>query len=339
MKRREWWARAVALGRWAVAIGLAIFGAVLTSFLAVIATGLPTVSWLRLGTYCLFAFLLQVGHAVLVVRTARRGARLYSSHEAWNARFSEARNIWHALTSAMPLRAHDLFWVYLSALLGFIYPLIVLSLEIEEPGEALGVSLQLAAVAALLIVMLLSGALLVLLDRAIPALTLARWASDQMINPRWPFRRPPPPAGPRVAPVLSLYANRRLNRLPSPITEEVIATCNKLAAVSRVAYTQQNTRQSVRRVMRDVLQYSARMANSKDPSEAARMANAWLNREGLGDFSAAPYEKRRPVVTVRGIGTFADLIKHLAYLVGFVTFVWLLIQNDAGLPEIVKQFK
>ncbi|SDC97060.1 hypothetical protein SAMN05660690_3147 [Geodermatophilus telluris] len=306
--------------------------------MALLVTGGGNSTWLRLAVYCALALGLQLGHALLVIRTARRGARLHAGHGAWKARYREGRHLWSVLTFTMPLRAHDSFWVALVAVLGLVYPLAVLVREVDgSPGPSSFVR-QWAMFGAFTVVLFLTAVALSLLERATPQLTLARWASNEVRLEKAP-RHARQPVGPRVAPFLEIHARRRLKRLPSSLKERYVATCDKLIETSKIGYMQQNTRQAVHRVMRDALQYSARVANSLDASEAERVANAWLVERGLADISPTSLSSRRRFPTVQYVGEVTDTVKGVLALIGAIALVVIFVINGAGLDEIISQLK
>ncbi|SES67245.1 hypothetical protein SAMN04488546_0057 [Geodermatophilus poikilotrophus] len=330
---------AVALVRWGAAVVVVAAGALTTILFGLLAAGISQTTLRVLAICCLVAVAFEVVHIVLTVRSARRGARLCAGDEVWKARSKEARNNWHVLTFAMPLRAQDLFWVGLAVPFALVYPLTVFARQQAESNDSRPVSRQLALYGGIIIVLILSALLLWLLDRATPRLTLARWAADAMISPRWLGRSPRPPLGPRVALLLELCVRRRSRRLPTALRDHFLSTSGKLIEILRIAEAQQNTRHQAGRTMRQALQLSARLANSKDHSEATRIVDDWLKERGLADAVPAPLPSRRRLPTVQSVGEVTETAKKVLVLVGGLVAAIVLLINGAGLDKVLSQLK
>jgi len=165
---------AVALVRGLGALVVVAAGALMTVLFGLLAAGIPQTTLRVLVICCLVAVAFQVFHIMLTVRSARRGARLWAGDEVWKARSKEARNNWHVLTSTMPLRAQDLFWVGLVVPSALVYPLVVFARQQAESDDSNPIPRQLALYGGMTMILILSALALWLLDRATPRLTLAR---------------------------------------------------------------------------------------------------------------------------------------------------------------------
>ncbi len=102
---------------------------------------------------------------------------------------------------------------------------------------------------------------------------------------------------------------------------------------------QQDTRQKARVTMRHALQYSARVANAKDASEAMRMVDAWLVGQRLSGISAAPPNVRRGLPTVQWVADLVDLVNNARQLIVVLIIVAIAIAADLNLKDIFGQLK
>ncbi len=338
-KRRSWQNRALALLAWVAAVTVSLSGCFLAFLLYLIAVDRTQVTLLALVIGCGFALGLQIVHVFMTVRAARLGAQLILNHAAWETRFKEARHIRRVLTFTMPLRAWDSFWPVVAGFLALLYPLAVFSRQQDGVAGPVPLTLQAALFGAFAVVLILSATLYLLFDRAMPQYALALWAGYQMARTRGTGGRRTKPLTAQVAPLLNVCIRRRARRIPPSLRDDFLATASKLAEVFRVAYIQQNTSQRAQRTMWDALQYGARLANSKDTSEAVRRVDAWLVSRGLDEISATPPRIRRPLPTLQWMSDLSNLVKNVKDLAVVLVLVALTIAAGAGLKDIFTQFK
>jgi hypothetical protein len=107
----------------------------------------------------------------------------------------------------------------------------------------------------------------------------------------------------------------------------------------RVAQLRKQTRPKFHRALREALQLSARLANSKDAYVSIQRVDAWLAEKGATDIAATPPRSRRDIQIVKWVGSLADLVRHLTYLAGAIGLVVVLFRAGTGLPEFVEQLR
>ncbi|SDM01747.1 hypothetical protein SAMN05660642_01345 [Geodermatophilus siccatus] len=334
--------RPFVIARWAAAAVLTVFGAFLVPFLIVIFAAAQTITtWASFGLWALAAAVLLVGHALLTLRTARRGNRLVlSGRDPWVAQNGEAQHQWRVLTRVMPLRAWDIMWLFVA-----LTPVLALFLRSfwqarpSAQGANSGNILASMYVAQLCMVLAVVGVLW-LLDRLTPQLTLARWAADSdsrrgaNSGPLWLER-----TGTPAAKLLNVCVRRRARRLPSSLRDSYREDCAKLSEILRVAQLQQRTRPEVVDLSRAALQYSANIACCIDVVEATRQLRAWLVRQGLSSFPA-PLPTRRGIdPAVKLVGNLADLLRNLIYIAVALAILVVFLRAGAGFAEFVRQFR
>jgi hypothetical protein len=226
---------------------------------------------------------------------------------------------------------------------GLSYPFLVYARTVELERRPASFWLQIGFLGAVCSVLLLAAVLIWLPDWISPHLTLARWATFDVIRPIrvlgfGPSRRVPL-SGLGVASNLDLRIRRRLKRLPESSRGEILTTCGKLIEVLRLGQMQQHSRARARRTMREAFQYSARIANSRDASEAARNAETWLKRIGLADMPAAPVPGERRIPTFQSIGEATNTVKGILALIGAIVVGVILLINNAGLDKVFSQLQ
>jgi hypothetical protein len=328
--------RVAALAGCLAAVVLVLLGGAWTALLGLLAFAPEGVSWLVFAVLALGCAGLPLGHFVLTLRTAREGARA-SCNSAWFAQHVERKHLWLVLTRAMPVRAWDIVWLTVAVVPSIVDLLATLWAQRPVAGASVDDLVGPATSFAFLVLALAWLAVLVLLDRAQPHLTLARWAvseSARTVKSDKPYR-----AGPRAAVLLRSCARRRARRLPDSAKEPFLTVCATLAELLRMADLQQYTRAGAGETLRSALQYSARVGCGIDAYDGVQAVGVWLGRHGLEGVPGSLQRQVRLDPAVRLVGTVADVVRNLAYLFVTVTTVVLVVKAGASIGDVVDRFR
>lgn len=334
-RHRTWKRWGAAFTRWMAALALLALCGLLTAVLALLVLDETNLTWLGVGLLICVVLGLASCHLVLMVKAARRGARLYA-HRTWRTTYREARHFWQLLTIAMPLRAGDFYWVVVVFFPALAYTGYVAADTRRSLQGSLSISEQWAFYAGVIILLGLAGMLLWLLERVTPQLTLARWAAEFADKPAGSVGRSP--TGTKVSALLQTWVRRRVRRVPPSLKDDYLKTSSKLMEAQRVAELKKQTRPKFDRALREALQYSARLANNKNAYESLQMVDSWLAGQGQSDISAPPLKLRR-MPSIQGVGEVTEVVSRVKDLVVWVVVLIVAVAAGLSLTEIIEKLK